>query len=269
MRKDFKVTTKNEDGTEIVKNYYVKAPTQEAIKGADRYRAKTWNQCLQDGILTKKELDHFLKKRGIWSEEKEKEEKELGKQIFDLEKKLFLGNGNKKASISEGKKMAMEMRELRIKLRDHIAEKLAMEENTAEALADNARFDFLVSECVFNEDGSRVYNNIEEYNQKSSDQVSILGATNVAQLIYQYDSKFEESLPENVWLKKLGLVNDKLELVDERGELVDQEGRKINSLGHYVNDEGKRVDINGNLLNEDGSYVMQVEYEKESKKRAK
>lgn len=269
MKKEFKVVTKNEDGSDNVRNFYIKAPTQEGIKGADRYRAKTWNQCLMDGILTKKELHKVLLDRGIWNEEKEKVEKKLGEEIFELEKKLFLGDGTKKAKISDGKKIAMEMKELRLKLRDHIAEKIAMEENTAEALADNARFDFLVSECVFNEDGTRVYKDIEDYNQRSSDEVSILGASNLAQLLYQYDSKFEESLPENVWLKKLGLVNDNLELVDDQGNLVDQEGRKINNFGHYINEEGKRVDVNGNLLNEDGSYVLQVEYEKDSKKRAK
>lgn len=268
-KKDFVVTVKNDDGSEQSTNYFVKAPSQEAIKGADRYRAKTWNQCLMDGIITKKELQAVLLKRGLWSEEKEVEEKKIGTELFELEKKLFLGDGAKKAKVSDGKKIVVQMKELRVKLRDHIAERIGMEENTAEALADNARFDYLVSECVFHEDGLRVYKDIDDYNQKSSDQVSILGATNLAQLLYQYDSKFEESLPENAWLKKLGLVNDKLELVDEQGELVDQEGRRINNLGHYINDEGKRVDVNGNPLNEDGSYVLQVEYEKDAKKRAK
>lgn len=268
-QKEFTVTNKNDDGSEQAAKYLVKAPSQEGIKGADRYRAKTFNQCLVDGILTKKELHQVFLKRGIWNEEKEAQEQKISAEIFELEKKLFLGDGNKKAKLSDGKKLAMQMKELRIKLRDHIAERIGMEENTAEALADNARFDYLVSECVFHEDGTRVYKDIDDYNQRSSDQVSILGATNLAQLLYQYDSKFEESLPENVWLKKLGLVNEKLELVDDQGELVDQEGRKINNLGHYINDEGKRVDVNGNLLNEDGSYVLQVEYEKDAKKRAK
>jgi hypothetical protein len=144
-----------------------------------------------------------------------------------------------------------------------------MEENTAEAIAENARFDFLVSECVFNEDGTRVYKDIDDYNQRSADNVAFLGAANLAQLLYQYDSKFEEGLPENLWLKQFGLINDKMELVDESGQLVDEDGRKINSLGHYINENGQRVDRDGNLLNEDGSYVLQVEYEKDSKKRNK
>jgi hypothetical protein len=269
MRKDFTVVTKNEDGSEETAKFFVKAPSQEAIKGADRYKAKIWNQCLMDGILTKQELAKILVKRGIWNEEKEKEEKRIGSEIFELEKKLFLGDGNKKAKVVDGKKMALRMRELRLELRNHIAEKIAMEENTAEALADNARFDYLVSECVFHENETRVYKDIDDYNQKSTDQVSILGATNLAQLLYQYDTKFEESLPENVWLKQFNLVNEKLELVDEKGDLVDQDGRRINNSGYYVNEDGKRVDIDGNPLNDDGSYVLQVEYEKDPKKKVK
>ena len=270
MKKEFTAKVTHEDGSQEQKKFYIKSPTQEGIKGAEKYRVKTWNQCLLDGILTKAQLKDILKTRKIWDDEKEQKEKDLGKQIFELEKQLFLGNGEKKKlSIAEGKKTVLEMRKLRNELREHISDRISLEENTVEALADNARFDFLVAECVFNEDGTRVYKDIEDYNSRSSDEVSMLGAATLAQILYQYDDKFEESLPENVWLKKLGLVNDKLELVDDQGNLVDQEGRKINNLGHYINDEGKRVDINGNLLNEDGSYVLQVEYEKESKKRAK
>jgi hypothetical protein len=260
MKKEFKA----ED-----KSYYVASPTQESISAANRYRAKIFNQCLVDGILTKQELHKVLVKRGIWSDAKEAEEQKIGIELSKLEKELFLGSGNKKAKIVDGKKIALEMRELRLKLRDHIADKIAMEENTSEALADNARFDYLVSECVFNEDGTRVYKDIDDYNQRSADTVAFLGAANLAQMLYQYDTKFEEGLPENVWLKQFGLVNEKLELVDDNGQLVDEDGRKINNLGHYVNEHGQRVDKDGNLLNEDGSYVLQVEYEKDSKKRNK
>ena len=276
MRKDFTVFTKKEDGSEEKRNYYVESPVYSSIKLADRYRAKTWHQCLDEGVLTQKELTKALITRELWDESKEQEETRIGKEIQKLEKKLFLGDGSgKKAKLADGKAIALEMRELRVKLRNHIAEKVAMEENTAEALADNARFDFLVSECTFNENGTRVYKDIEEYNSKSSDQVSFLAAANLAQLIYQYDTKFEETLPENVWLKKFDIVNDKLEFVNDSGDLVDEDGRKINAVGHYVNEEGKRVDRDGNPLNDDGSYVLQVEYEtepkepKEPKKKAK
>lgn len=267
MRKDFEVVRKNDDGSSETIKCYVAAPKNNALQAADRYRAKIFNQCLVDGIFTKTQLSKILKERGIWSDQKDSEEREINEQIASLEKKLFLGDGLKKAKLSDGKKLALEMRELRNKLRVHIAEKVAMEENTAESLADNARFDFLVSECTFYENGERVYKNVDDYNENSTDVLAYTSAANLAKLIYQYDLSLEESLPENIWLKNFGLVNDNLELVDEEGNLVDEEGRRINKLGHYIDKDNKRVDKYGNPLNEDGSYVLQVEYEKDTKKR--
>jgi hypothetical protein len=153
------------------------------------------------------------------------------------------------------------MRRLRIKLRELISQRLALEENTAEALSDNAKFDYLVADCTFYANGQKVYNSVEDYNQKSSDEIAFAAATALAEMLYQIDTKFEENLPENKFLKKFNLVNNDLSLVNKEGELVDIDGRKINEDGYYINVEGGRVDKDGNLLNEDGTYVIQVEYE--------
>ena len=153
------------------------------------------------------------------------------------------------------------MRRLRIKLRELISERLALEENTAEALADNSKFDYFVADCTFYANGQKVYNSVEDYNQKSSDEIAFAAASALAEMLYQVDNKFEENLPENKFLKKFNLVNEDLSLVDKDGILVDTQGRRINENGHYINSDGHRVDKDGNLLNEDGTYVIQLEYE--------
>jgi hypothetical protein len=261
MKKEFVVKSVKEDGSLEEKKYFVSSPSNQAIKAAEIYKTKTWQKCISDGVLTKPELNNLLKSRGLWSDDKEREEVEIGREINKLEKVLFLGDGSgKRMKLSDGKQIVMEMKKLRFKLRDLIAEKIAMEENTADSISDNARFDYLVSECVFNEDGTRVYKNIEDYNQRSGDQVAFLGASTLAQMIYNYDTNYQEALPENLWLKKFNLVNKDLDFVDKEGHLVDSEGRRINELGHFLDEEGRRVDKDGNLLNEDGSYVLQVEY---------
>jgi hypothetical protein len=269
MKKEFEVTRTKEDGSTETVKCYVATPKNNSLSAADRYRAKVFNQCLMDGIFTKTQLSKVLIERGVWNEQKAKEETKIGEELTAIEKELFLGNGNKKAKLSEGKKLALKMKDLRNQLRQHIAEKIAMEENTAESLADNARFDFLVSECTFYENHERVYKNIEDYNENSGDTLAYTAAANLARLIYQYDLSLEESLPENVWLKTFGLINKDLELVNEDGITVDEDGRKINKFGHYLDEDNRRVDKGGNLLNEDGSYVLQVEYEKDIKKRVK
>ena len=261
QRKDVEVEVVNNDDSKQKVAIYVVRPTNNTIKNADRYRAKSWNQCITEGVLTKKELSKVMHDRGIWDEDKDEQERKIVEEIQLLERKLFLGGGDKKRKLSEGQRLAIEMRRLRIKLRELISQRLALEENTAEALSDNAKFDYLVADCTFYANGQKVYNSVEDYNQKSSDEIAFAAATALAEMLYQIDTKFEENLPENKFLKKFNLVNNDLSLVNKEGELVDIDGRKINEDGYYINVEGGRVDKDGNLLNEDGTYVIQVEYE--------
>ena len=240
---------------------YVSKPINEVIKAADRQRSKTWTDCLRDGVIIKKELEVLMEERGIWDKAKTKREEEITKRIISLEKKLYKGDGKKKPKVSEGKKIAIEIRRLRGELRDLIAEKLSMEENTAEALAENAKFDYLVSACTFyKENDERVYNDLDDYNKKSSDEIAFAAATALGEMLYNLDASFEAGLPENRWLKKFKLVDDELSLVNQKGDLVDAEGNKISEEGYFLNSEGKRTDRDGELLDEDGNYIM-VDYE--------
>jgi hypothetical protein len=259
-RTDVDVLITGDDGSQRIVKIYVVRPTNITIKNADRYRAKTWNQCILDGVLTKKELARFLKDRNIWDEKKENDEKEIINQLQKLEKDLYLGSG-KKLKLSDGQRIAVAMRVLRIKLRDLISERLAFEENTAEALSDNAKFDYFVADCTFHENGEKVYKDVDDYNSKNSDEIAFAAANALAQMMYQLDSKFEESLPENKWLKHFNLVNQDGSLVNKDGHLVDLEGRRINENGNYINEDGHLIDIHGNLINEDGTYVIQADYE--------
>lgn len=262
-KKNAEVTISKEDGSEEIVKIYVVRPNNNTIKNADRYRAKAWNQCIADGILTKKELGKILRDRNIWNDEKENSEREILQKIESLERELYLGVGHaaKKLKLSDGQKIALEMRALRIKLRNLISEKLSLEENTAEALSENAKFDYFVADCTFYENGDRVYKDIEDYNSRNSDEVAYTAASTLAQMIYQLDTKFEENLPENKWLKLFNLVNNDLSLVNKSGQLVDSEGRKINENGNYIDDQGRLIDREGNLINEDGTYVLQADYE--------
>lgn len=267
-KKNVTVQITQEDGSTTSINIYVVRPSNNTIQNADRYRAKTWNQCIIDNILTKKELSKILEQRGIWNERKSEEEAMILSEINKLEKKLYLGVGidGKKARLEDGKKWAVEMRKLRIELRNLIAEKLALEENTAESLSDNAKFDYFVADCTFYENGQKVYKDVNDYNSKSADEIAFAAAAALGEMLYQLDTKFEENLPENKWLKKYNLVNEDLSLIDQEGSLIDLDGKKINSMGHYVDENGKRIDRDGNPLEDDGTYIVQVEYEQDEKK---
>lgn len=241
---------------------YVRKPTNDDISKADMHRAKVWNKCITDGVITKKELSVLMEERGIWSKEKTKQEDKLSDQIQQLERDLYRGKkGQRKPKVSEGKTIAFQMRDLRVKLRDLIGERLGLEENTAESLADNARFDYFVSQCTFYKDSNeRVYNSLDEYNKKSSDNIAFAAASLLGEMLYNLDESFEDNLPENKWLKTFNILDEDLQIRNANGDLVDREGRLINELGHFINEKGERVDADGVPLDDDGSYKM-IEYD--------
>ena len=252
MKKELTVEFADKEKTPL--KIYVQKPNNETVKKADRVRARSWNECIIEGIITKKELSTIMKERGIWDEKKDKEQQEIVDTISELERKLYLECGKKKSKQKEGRELAIQIRKERLKLRELISEKMSLEENTAEALADNSRFDFLVASCTFNSNGEKVYKNIEDYNSKSSDEIAFVAASGLAEMLYSLDSDFEKNLPENKWLKNKAMVDEDLSLVNQDGQKVDVEGRLINDDGYYLDDKGNRVDKDGNPLSEDGFY---------------
>ena len=201
---------------------------------------------------------------GDWSKEKEDREAEITMEIINLEKELYQGGstkGRKKPKLSDGRDLAIKIRQLRIELRDLIAGRLALEENSAENLADNARFDYLVAHSTFYSDTRRVYKDFDDYNNRSADELAFAAAQILAEMVYNIDAGFEKNLPENVFLSKYGLVDEELSLIDPNtGHLIDIEGNRIDKEGYLLDDDGNRIDKDGNKITEDGSYEM-VEYE--------
>ena len=256
------------DGGKKVK-VVVRKPTNRVSGEAQRIGAKVWTDCIRDGIMTKKELEVVMKSNGMWDKSKQESQDAIIADLRELEKKLYLGKKGSKMKLSQAKDIAFEMRKKRLELRDLLASKIELEGNTAESLAENAKFDYLVANCTFYEDGKNVYNSVEEYNDKSEDPIAFSAAATLAALMYSLDKDFEEKLPENQFLIKANLVNDDLALVNKDGNRVDTEGRLINDLGQYVDGDGNRVDIDGHPLDADGNYIPQLTYTHENGKAVK
>lgn len=266
-RKQIEKTVKKEDGSEV--KIIVKKPTNNTIKSSDREKARVWNECLMDNILTKKELEVFMDKRGIWDKDKQDKEKEITQRISELERKLYRGEGGKKPSVSRGKEIALEMREKRVELLTLISERNSLQENTAEALADNAKFDYLISCCTFQEDGATpVFESLDAYNNNNDNSLAFAAGSALGELLYNLDPDFEMGLPENKFLKKFELIDEEGALCDQEGKKVDVEGNSIDESGYYLDDDGNRVDKFGNPLTEDGEYEM-IDYVNDLKPKKK
>ena len=246
------------DNGEAIKIRVTK-PTNRVNSQAQRIGATVWTQCIQDGVMTKQELEQLMREKGIWGDEEQKKQDKIQEDIFKLEKELYV-NKKRKLKLSEAKDIAKKMKTKRIELRDHIAKKLELEGNSAEALSDNAKFDFLVANCTFYENGDKVYNTLDEYQDTPDESLAFVAAATLAEMIYAIDAEFEKSLPENVFLRAAGLVDDDLNYVNKEGRKVDSEVNKINELGWYQDEDGNRVDKDGNALYDSGVFVPQVTY---------
>jgi len=239
----------------------VRKPSNKVTSDAQRVAALTWTQCIQDGVMTKQELDQFMKRKGIWGEEKETEQKEVVEALQALEKELYLGGGRGKTmKLSEAKEKALDMRRTRAKLRGLLSEKIALENNTAESLSENSKFDYMVANCTFFENGDQVYPTLDDYEKNSDDDIAFEAASTLAELMYSVNQDFEEKLPENRFLKKFKLVNDDLSLINPEGITVDTKGKRIDGEGRYLDKDGNRVDVEGRPLDADGNYISPITY---------
>ena len=249
----------------------VRKPGNQVLSSAQRVAAKAWTDCVRDGIMTKKELIKFMKDNDIWNEKKDKEEKNKIQEINDYEKELYLQHGKtKKLKLSDAKEIAIKMRVARAELRELISERIALEQKTAESLSDNARFDYLVSQCTYDATGARkVYTSLDDYLSRSDDEVAFAAATALAQLMYSIDKDVEANLPENRFLQRFNFVDEDLSLVDKDGHRVDAKGRKIDDQGFYIDDDGNRGDLDGNSVDEDGNYIPSIVYTDDSGKIVK
>ena len=255
-----------EDGSKT--KIIVKKPNNAVMSAAQRRGALVWTQCIQEGVMTKKELEKILEDRGIWTKERAKEQVTILTEISKLEKKLFLGRGEK-LKTSEGKEMAIQMRRKRIELRDLLAEKVSLEQNTAESLSDNAKFDYIVAKCTFDKDEQPVYKDMDDYSSRQDDEVAFAASQALAAMLYSLDKDFEMKLPENKFLAKFEYIDNDLHLVNKEGHKVDTENRLVNDLGQFIDEKDNRVDIDGNPLDEDGAYIPTTEFEVDDKPKPK
>jgi hypothetical protein len=247
--KTFKATI---DGVE--KEFLVKSPSLDNQREAQ----KVYNQAFTDAIKSKSvvraKLDDLLEDQGLWNSEKQAKFTTLQKELLDGEKRLAKGG----FSLNEAKDLAIRMKQVRDEIRDLISVRTSLDNHSAEGQADNNRFNYLVSVCVvYNDTKEPYFNNLEDYLNKSTEEVAIKGAQNLANMLYGLDNDYESNLPENKFLKKYKFIDDKLRLVDKKGRLIDKEGRLIDESGRFIDDNGNFVDKYGNPVDKDGDYIVE------------
>jgi len=250
--RDFTVTIKpkeGEEGEDKIISLKVVSPTLEDRKEGEKIYNNAFTEALQSKAVVRARLDDLLVEQGLWDDHKQQRFETLQKEISDRD--LILNKGG--ISLSQAKEIALEMKKTRAELRELISVKTDLDTHTAEGQADNAKFNYLVYACTY-ENGQRYFKSYKDFQEKSSTPEAVEAATQLANMIYGLDKDYEKKLPENKFLLDYKFVNDKLQYINKEGKLVDLDGRLVNEEGRYVNEEGHLVDKYGNPVTEEGEY---------------
>jgi len=246
--KTFKVKIEDQEVSVMVRS-----PSVQDQKEATKAYNTAFSDALKAKAVVRAKLDDLLVEQGLWDEAKQAEFNKLQSEILESERKLAKGG----IPLSQAKDIALNMKDLRDKIRSLISVKTNLDTHTAEGQADNARFNCLVSACTVYEDSKQsVFSSLENYLERSVEPVALLAAQNLANMIYGLDNDYENNLPENKFLKQYKFVDSKLRLINKEGKLVDSEGRLTDEAGRFIDKDGNFVDKFGNRVTEEGEYIV-------------
>jgi hypothetical protein len=172
-----------------------------------------------------------MKEQGIWDEKKEKQYEALVEEINGMEEALKKGG----IRLSDAKDIALRLKLKRDEFRDLLSEKNALDNNSAEGQADNARFVSLVSTCIYDASGnSPKFADVKAYEAQADQPWASQAASELANMLYNLDPNYDKNLEENKFLKEFNFVDEELRLINDEGHLTDADGRLINDEGRFI-----------------------------------
>lgn len=233
-------------------------PDSRVVQEGQKVYNRAFREALESGAILHARVEHYMREQKLWDDTKAEELKRLSTIVTEGEKKLSRGG----IKLSEARKIALDMRQARVDVMRLTETQLTLRTNTAEGQAENARFNYFVSTCtVYQDTGKSYFASLEDYLERAKEESAFEACQALAQLVGGYDEEQDKELPENAFLLKYKLVDDKLRLINTDGHLVDSQGRLIDDQGYFVHydEQGKkqRVDRDGNSLNEKGDYVFE------------
>ncbi len=230
----------------------VERPSEEALAEAQKVYNKAFAEAVASKAILRPEVERVLKDRDLWNQTRQDEHDTLQKQITEQEKKLTLGGMKFKEAVDlaykiiDDRRAISEMRSVRNSL----------DGNTAEAQAENARFNRLVSLCtVYADEGNKYFQSYKDYLDKADSEVATTAATKLAFIVYKLDPDFQANQPEYKFLRKYKMVDKELRLINKDGKWVDRKGKLIDKEGRYVDEQGRYLDKDGNLIDKSGNIV--------------
>lgn len=240
------------------KDYFIKRSNDSVATAAQRVYAKSFAEAVTDGALLRQTLDSHMRKQGLWSDEKEGEYKQLAKEVADLEYTIKSGSLKKASELREA---SIKLKRVRNKIASLLLQRNEMDSVTAEAMAENERFDYLLSQSVYDYQTQKpVFSSLADYKERKNDHGVFELAQKYANYAYGLDEDHESGLVENRMLRRLGLLNEDNLLVDRSGNRVDYDGNRIDEDGMRIGEDEERVDINNRPFI-DNDAIDSIEFE--------
>ncbi len=222
-------TTKSVDEKDVTLE--VRRPTLAVQQKAQMAYAKAYADLVTGGALLRQRLVDVMRKQNLWDDVKEAEAQSIAERMRTASRKLPDEAGktlDKGVTKADARTAAIELRKARGDLARLLAERNAMEANTAERLAEDARFNFYVACCtVVADTGKAYFTSVDEYLNRSEDADAYSAADHFGRLYYDIEPDFEKKLPENAFLLKYGFCDEELQLVNAEGKPVDGEGKVL------------------------------------------
>jgi hypothetical protein len=198
-------------------------------------------------VLIRGKVDEVLRRMGVWDDDKDKELRKLDTRLLENIRKLL--NGGK---LSHGYDIAIQIlkdRAARVRL---LSIRNEIDSNTAEAQAENAKFNKLVQLClVYNDgdkDGQPYYDNFNDFLNRTDEEAAQKAYSILMKMIYKTDPN-QINLPEYKFLRKHGFMDkDGRLLSKDKKYFVNFEGKRVNEDGLLVNDKDEIIDEEGNVL---------------------
>lgn len=250
------VNTCDQEGKEL--NLVIRKPNNKVLQDATvAYNSKIAELLRDDdNLMLRVELDKHLEKRGLWTKESSQRFSDIAMELRDLEVKLRQGG----IKLSEGRGYALKMSELRQEQVTIYRERKQFDSLTIESVAEEHKLSFILSKCVFREDGKTLYfTTLDECINKNAEIASMEASEVLFSMLFASNEDALDKMYEVQWLQKYDLMDDKKRLVNKDGKLVNNENKLINEAGGLIDKEGKQVDLLGNRITLQGDLLIEDE----------
>jgi len=218
----------------------IRQPTPQDYRDSQVQYNETFRKALDSGALLRQKLTDYMKDQGIWDDEKQKQNDQYIKDI-SMREDALKGGGIR---LSEAKKIAFELRDLRANFRELLSERNALDQNSAEGQADNARFSELIRVCMLDPNTRQTkFPDQAAYDSQSDQPWVVEAAAELAGMIYGLDPDYDKNLEENKFLKEFKFVDEDLRFINKEGHFVDSDGRLVDEEGRFIayrTEEGKK-----------------------------